>query len=168
MDFEYLRKYAESFLNKNYRLSLKIPLTINNRLRVTQGSFVTNYNETEARRIELSGDLIQYGTENVILDTLRHELVHYALFSLGKPFDDGDDYFENELKKLNVSATETVYVGIDTVYKCSKCNQEYETSLKKVWKTPNIYKTVCCGEKISVLGRRIYNGEKDYMVDQVV
>ena len=150
MDLEYLKKYAESFLRKNYNLSLEIPLLINNRLRSTLGSFNRNYKGDKACEIELSGQLVKYATKDVILDTLKHELIHYALFVLNKPFHDGDEYFENELKRLEVSGTETCYVGIHTVYNCPKCARKYETELKSVWKTPNVYNTVCCREPINM------------------
>ncbi|MFA1509967.1 SprT-like domain-containing protein [Priestia aryabhattai] len=168
MKLDYLKKYAESFLDENYGLSLDVPLIINNRLRAILGAFSTNHNRTKAIDIELSGDLLRYGTQRTILDTLKHELVHYALFVLGHPYRDGDEYFENELKKLNITSTETNYVGIETVVKCPKCNEVYETPLKSVWKNPSKYKATCCMEKLQIVGRKIYDGERNYMIDQVI
>ena len=40
-----------------------------------------------------------------IYDTLKHELVHYALSVQGKNFSDGDYDFEHKLYELNISAS---------------------------------------------------------------
>ena len=42
---------------------------------------------------------------------LLHELCHYSLAKLGKPFFDGDPYFENEL--LRVNAISSGYINVN-------------------------------------------------------
>lgn len=39
-----------------------------------------------------------------LIDTLKHELVHYSMFVQGKGFKDGDKDFEAKLKELNISS----------------------------------------------------------------
>ena len=94
--------FSKWFLKEHYNLDLKIPFKINGRLKRFNGRFVyTVYpnGSEKAKQIELSKDLVRYHTEEETHKVLIHELIHYALFTLEKPFDDGDEYFENELRK---------------------------------------------------------------------
>lgn len=70
--------------------------------------------------IELSGQLLDYGHIETILDTLLHEVTHYVLHALGKPFDDGHPYFESELKRVGASSTRTCTVGRIHRFTCSE------------------------------------------------
>lgn len=97
--------FSKWFLKEHYDLKLEIPFKINGRLKRALGRFeytvdVVN-NEEKAKKIQLSKDLVRYHTEEETHKVLIHELIHYALFTLDKPFDDGDEYFENELRKHN-------------------------------------------------------------------
>ena len=62
----------------------------------TEKSLVLSSDEL---RIELFGDLEE------IYDTLKHELVHYALSVQGKNYSDGDYDFEHKLYELNISSS---------------------------------------------------------------
>ncbi len=100
-------QFANDFLQKEYNLTLIVPIKIDGRLKRALGSFHSTraslpicikLNKTQVildRRLE---------TE-YIFDTLRHELVHYALFMLGRNYHDGDDDFESELARLNIAAS---------------------------------------------------------------
>lgn len=96
--------FSKWFLKEHYDLELNIPFKINGRLKRFNGRFVyTVYpnGSEKAKQIELAKDLVRYHTEEETHKVLIHELIHYALFTLDKPFDDGDEYFENELRKHN-------------------------------------------------------------------
>lgn len=96
--------FSKWFLKEHYDLELEIPLKINGRLKRALGRFeytVDSDNNEEAKKVQLSKDLVRYHTEEETHKVLIHELIHYALFTLDKPFDDGDEYFENELRKHN-------------------------------------------------------------------
>ena len=43
-----------------------------------------------------------------MLDVLKHELVHYAMFNLNREYRDGDHEFENELKRLGIPRTNVI------------------------------------------------------------
>lgn len=119
-----LEEYAEAFLQHEYNLDLEIPIKINGRLSRSLGRF--KYNMNGAIVIEIAKRMVEHYTVDEILDTLKHELVHYALFKLGKPHRDGHHVFENELKKLGISSTNTKrYKGKAHVYKCSQCNNTF-------------------------------------------
>ena len=45
---------------------------------------------------------LYYDDFSLVVPTLSHELVHYALFRLGKGYHDGEDDFEKELERLKL------------------------------------------------------------------
>jgi SprT-like protein len=94
--FNYGKQYAKEF----WDLELNIPIYINGRLTRLLGRFVYNrYDRTETR-IELSKDLVDNFKDEDVLDVLKHELTHWALYKLGKPHNDGHTVFENELVRV--------------------------------------------------------------------
>ena len=108
-----LEAYANEFLEKNYNTNLTVPIKISGRLTSTGGYFkgVIRGGVRESIEIQLSERFIASpfhdGSEGLeaILDTLKHELVHYVLFKKGKKFHDGDCEFESELARLDIGAS---------------------------------------------------------------
>lgn len=131
-----LEKYAEKFLKDNYNMKLLVPLKINGRLRTACGRFVYTQFKSGKPSVPKVVELNRYFLENnepaVVLDVLRHELVHYALFMQGKPHRDGHPVFENELKRLGIVSQSTIDkynikskpVNI-RVYECEDCGYKY-------------------------------------------
>lgn len=154
----YLNRTANDFLVENYNLKLRIPILINNRLKATLGRFCYN-KKGEALSIELSSDLIKYGHPYHKLDTLKHELIHYALFEKGIPNSDNDIEFISELKRLKVGATDEVFIGMTHLINCRNCSRTYEVYYKS--QAINKYgsaKTACCKSTYDYIGECIYNG----------
>ena len=156
MTAEELTRHAEDFLVDNYGLTLDIPIVINNRLRSTLGSFVHSGNEPVC--IEIGGQVIKYGADEAILDILRHELIHYALSTLGKPFDDGHPYFEAELRKHSVASTGTNLIGLYYAANCAACGEIVVSKYKSLLDKPDEYSSRCCNAEVLPVGIRIYNG----------
>jgi hypothetical protein len=98
---------ARKFLKETYGLELNIPININSRLSRALGRFRHYPRTGQPLDIEISRSVIENHGEEATIDVLKHELVHYALFTLNKPFADGHPVFENELKRLGVSRTHT-------------------------------------------------------------
>lgn len=96
---------AREFLDKEFGLELDIPIFVSNKLKRTFGYF--QYRKGVAWKIEISQELIDTHPKEVVIDVLKHELVHYALFELGKPWRDKDRYFKETLDRLGVSRTRT-------------------------------------------------------------
>ncbi len=149
------------FLSVNYGIDLRIPVRRNNRLKRTLGQFIHRGRESDC--IELSGILLDYGGKEAAIDTLKHELIHYALFELEKPYRDGDPTFENELRKHNVSPTDTLECfGPIVRFECVECGNESFTETKRVGISPQSYKTKCCkAALINVRNDVIYGGRSD-------
>ena len=109
-----LKKYSEEFLEKNYNTELTIPIKISGRLTSSGGYFKYRRvagGEKEPMEIQISerfiASAIHDGQEGLeaILDTVKHELVHYVLCKQGRDFIDGDDDFESELARLDIGAS---------------------------------------------------------------
>lgn len=94
-----LTSEAKSFLLDAYGIELNIPVLVNGRLKRRYGQFVYNQFTQQPIKIEIGKNYITHQDWEAIRETLLHECIHYALFTLGKPFNDGDDVFEAELKK---------------------------------------------------------------------
>lgn len=143
-----LEKIARDFLKKEYGLSLDIPVKVNGRIKNVNGRYMVN------KKIEISKTYIQFQDWKIIKETLIHECIHYALHTLGKPFGDGDEYFENELIKHGSHSTNTIkYKGKVFVYTCENCGTTWEKK-RKLSKN----KTWCCSgchNSIKYLGEKI-------------
>lgn len=132
-----LTKYSEKFLKDNYNLSLDIPLKLNGRLKTCCGRFISTHNRTTgkatAKSVEMNKFFVENNEPTLVLDVLRHELVHYALFTLGKPHKDGHLVFENELKRLGIVSQSTInkYTIASkpvrfSIYECSDCKYVFK------------------------------------------
>lgn len=160
MTISELTKYAEKFLAENYGFKLAIPIRRNNRLTRSLGRYLQLTPGYAPYKIDLSGRLLDYGTPTVIIDTLKHELIHYAVHCLGEDWRDGAKYFENELKKHRVSSTNTNKVGIRYLTKCRSCGMESETKVKKQAERSYLYIMGCCASGYDYIGDVIYDGER--------
>ena len=105
MDGRELYVIAREFLDKEFSIKLDIPIFINNRMKSMFGRF--RRRNGVSFQIDISKEFIETHPREHVIDVLKHELVHYALFELGKPHRDGQDYFENTLKRLGISSTRT-------------------------------------------------------------
>mgnify|MGYP003481005361 FL=1 len=126
-------------------MNLNIPIEINGRLTRTLGAFY--HNNYRALKIGISkkqviGAVID-GNIEPILDTLRHEVVHYAMYTLKKGYNDGDKDFEDAIAKLNIGASgatskqriksqkEMTWYSMKDDYVCPNCQGECKVQHKK-------------------------------------
>lgn len=109
-----MKNAAERFLNEEYQLPLAIPLVINGRTRSTFGQFKLLKKGTQQvpKELAISEQLLALArfddakqAKQIVMDVLRHELVHYALFTENKPYRDGELFFETELARLGISSS---------------------------------------------------------------
>lgn len=161
-----LTKIAEDFLQKEYGLELTVPIRFNGRLKTALGraKFTRKgmFADYKPEVIELAKNLMENYTNEEIVDVLKHELVHYACFRLGKPNADGDWYFENELKRLGVVGTGVLkFKGKMHIYACKQCKKTVAQRARKTSKY-NRYRTGCCKASIVYLGAKISKGGEIY------
>ncbi|MFD2830394.1 SprT-like domain-containing protein [Corticicoccus populi] len=130
VDLEY---YADQFLKRHFNIPLSIPIRISGRMTSKLGAFKIQYQGRKmvSSEIVMSANFIHNNHTDTILDVLYHECVHYALFSLGRPFRDSDKEFISTLKSLGISETKTYqYKGITHLYACSRCNYQFTKNMK--------------------------------------
>lgn len=123
--------YSRKFLKKEYNLELTHDIIINGRLTSTYGQVVYHHDYSDVVSIQLAKRVVEHAHDLVLIDTIKHELIHYALWKLGKPFSDADEYFQNELIKHGADGSCDVYnVGISYGFECKKCKAKYENNRK--------------------------------------
>lgn len=107
-----LQLYADDFLLREYGIKETIEIYIEEFQMPTEFLGLFEYSEDgEDVGIYINGQLCEYGRLFEVLDVLRHELVHYAMYKQEKKFDDGEEDFENELSRLRVSPTGMDYAS---------------------------------------------------------
>lgn len=155
-DIEHLREFARDFLRKNFAVELEIPLDINPRLTHAQGRYI------HLLRIELAGPTIENGCDEAILGVLKHELVHYALHKLGLPFKDGEDYFEETLRRLDVPPSGSTIIGVYTDMVCSDCGKYWYSREEREALVDRLLFSPCCEARLNVGERRSHDGSIRY------
>lgn len=103
-----IESHAKEFLMKNYNMELEIPIQYYSLSTERVGGLIY---DDEPLFIQLDRNALHIYMltgDTRLLKLLEHELVHYALFVKGLPSDDGDEYFENELDRLNVPSSTKV------------------------------------------------------------
>ena len=105
--------FAKTFLQENYNIDFKIHFEIVDNIHdedgftsgmfVYKSGFIENVYIEVADRIELSRTFLETFQSKIVLNTIKHELIHYALFEKYKDgFNDDDDLFISECNRLNV------------------------------------------------------------------
>jgi len=152
-----MKRFASDFLMSTYGLQLTVPLELNGRLKTTKGRFVWYTRSRKPKVVEMNKFFVQNNTDEVVLDVLKHELVHYALFMKGIPHQDGAPTFERELRRLGVVSQSTIdkydimHKVTKNVYRCNDCKKEH--SLSRKLKYDGRYHKCKCGGGLSYLGR---------------
>jgi SprT-like protein len=79
----------------------------------------------------MSKEFMKTHPEEHIIDVLKHELVHYALFELKKPHRDKDAYFKETVDRLGVCRTRTYRtLGKFHIYECTNCHKTFRRKRK--------------------------------------
>lgn len=150
-----LANEARKFIFEAYGIKLDVPVEINARLKSVYGKFKYNRQTGKPVKIEIGKNYIEHQGWETIRETLIHECIHYSLFVLGKPFDDGDDVFEAELRKHGSHSTGTVkYRGKVVEYGCPKCNAIFRKK-KRYPRNGAGYQCGTCKVDIKFLGEKI-------------
>lgn len=142
-----LEQKAKEILYQYWGVNYKIPIKINNKLKKTLGRYIFERKingEIKPIKIELSKELINNATEEIILHILKHELCHFVLSLKTNNFLDGDLEFENELKRIKAPSSRMVKIQYKTF--CSNCKKEFKCRNDKEAKRllEENKKTICC------------------------
>lgn len=132
MDAEQIKKYANRFLRREYQIELIIPIVINARLSSTLGQLIYNKTNNRPVRLEFSKRYLINGDIEDIKKVIKHECIHYALFMKKLPYNDGDPYFEEELRKHNSIATDVISFKTLRNVRIYKCDCREYTFLQTI------------------------------------
>lgn len=133
LDQEVLYRYAEQFLKENFNLQLDIPVRISKRMKSKLGAFQMKLqqNQVISKEIVMSENFLLNNSKATILDVLYHECVHYALYTLKKPYRDSDPEFTKTLERLGIAKTRTYkYKGQAYLYECKNCRYQFTKRVK--------------------------------------
>jgi SprT-like protein len=146
---------ARNFLKNAYNLELNIPVRVNGRLRSTYGRFICHPTGRIPIAIEMSKNYIKHQDWKTVYETLIHECIHYALFVMNKPYNDGHPVFEREIQKHGSHSTGTIeYRGKVQQYGCPSCDKVFNRS-RKLAHNGKYHHCSKCNVRIIYLGEKI-------------
>ena len=148
-----IEKYAKNFLKQAYNLDLVVPIEVNSRLKTTLGRFRYTRTTKKPVKLEFSKNYIVNGKLEDIQGTIKHECIHYALFMLGKPFNDGQPLFESELVKHGSHSTRTVRLAIERNINLYKCKCGTHTTKRALRNNGRFHTCTKCKQNLVYLGK---------------
>lgn len=140
--------FALGFLQDTYGID-EVPLVlisqyITDQLAQTKYEVVEKDGQQQAYvTIIISSRLMDYYSFQERWSIIKHELVHYAMFVMGKEYKDGEEGFEKELKRLNIPSTQDIELrGKVNIFTCN-CNPRYEIEMHHMIKNLPKKKRLC-------------------------
>ena len=133
MNSDELHSCARKFLAENFGLTLEIPIRISKRMKSKLGVFQIKCQKKQvvSKEIVMSHTFLVNNSREIILDVLYHECVHYALYTLKKPYRDSDREFTETLERLGIAKTRSYkYKGQAYLYECRKCSYQFTKRVK--------------------------------------
>jgi len=100
---EVAREFAQEFWDVELTCSIEF---VNREWRSTRGYF-SNNKETGECKIVMSHKVNQRRGTGPTLETLKHELAHWYLWSIGEPYGDDDPSFVRECLRIGASISGT-------------------------------------------------------------
>ena len=147
---------------RKHGFNLYCPILVNTRFRKTLGR--VSYDEYgELEKIEFSAQLLEYGEEHSIMDTILHELAHAFVYLETGEHHGHDAAFRAMCHRLGtlddgMYAKNLVYTKPkEEMYKytlrCSCCGKSvgHRSRACKITQHPEYYTSGCCGAAIKVI-----------------
>ena len=125
-----------------------LPITWNSRLRTTAGRFVSGHRKLFRQRpprIEIASYLLEEtNAEELIRDTLAHEMIHYWLWARRRPFGHTAEFYA-KMRELGVSRYNPVprQRPYKYLYKCPSCTKAFPARRRLALMACR----TCCDEK---------------------
>lgn len=177
---EELKQEAERFLREEYDIPLLFNIRISGRLKRSLGQFKYLLNDAEKHIakyghnhveivIEKEGTVLAYKKD--VFDTLRHELIHYALWRKGLPFDDKDATFINECNRLGVGLSGHIFsTHVVYAFSCTKCGAKLLEDKKKYITHCNDYSFLphgdCFKTPYKYIGYAVVRSDTKHLADK--
>ena len=155
---KWLQGKVQEYSQQYWNMDCKIPVKINGRLTKTLGyyKYFRGFGSKlpSPVRFDFAARLLDGSyKQETIESVIKHEVCHYALSQLGKPFGDKDWNFLLELKRIGSHATYTIQrAGEIHKGNCSCCGKlvitkQKKSQLDKYFQFPR-YWSKCCKAKI--------------------
>lgn len=106
IEFMY-REYAKRIASEYWGVELTCPIVFVNRRWKRMNACFRLWHETGECEIRLNHWRHEELGFDEYLPTLKHELVHWYLWSIGEPFDDDDERFVQECLRIGASISGT-------------------------------------------------------------
>lgn len=151
-----LNVMAKQFAKQYWNLDFNIEIRLNGRLSRSRARFCVRSGIFQM--IEFQPSVLKYDSDENIIKTLKHEICHWALYNLKKPFRDGDEYFEKELIRIGSHSTGTTkWVGEVHYCGCTKCGVKVGPyrSAKIATKRQHTHVSGCCRARLQYLGPQL-------------
>lgn len=161
-----LERYSRAYLKKEYNLSFHSKVKINGRLTRSAGRYLNNCKRPNEVAVDISRRIINTGNKKLIQGVLEHELIHYAMHYLGRPYKDSDNEFQEELKRKNVpSEIQLDKYGITkhTVWMvvCEECKNILKVTERKPRMNLFGARSGCCKSPVGLIDKAPYEtGQK--------
>ena len=102
--FYNLVKQSKEWVISQYGVKIDIPVFLNTKkedslLKNNQSGYMLSSSEDVPQKIVISKDFLEKNKTIDIQGTIKHEFLHYIGWKLDKDFDDGDEWFENQLAR---------------------------------------------------------------------
>jgi SprT-like protein len=155
IDEHILNDKAKFYAKTLWGRELNIPIRINKRLKSTLGQYCHTH-------IDISALILH--EDELVDDTLLHELCHWHCHTSGQNYDDHTKDFEDELESVGASSTHsTQHIGGKWLflyrygcYECKSCGSKRETKDYRDGKSAHggwhIKKLLCCSMPMQFLG----------------
>lgn len=106
-DEQYYCKMAEYYVRKYWGVELTCPIEFVNRDWKSMSAYFQSNKKTRECKIVMSHIVNARRPVEDILATLKHELVHWYLWIIGKPHRDDDEEFIRECLRIGASISKT-------------------------------------------------------------
>lgn len=179
LSLEDVKEIINSFMKENFDLELDIPVEWSTRLKRRWGYFRIQYFSSDitykgmefksgeslegSLKIIINKELSTATNRDLAIKVIKHEALHYVLYKLGKPFQDGNDYFEREIERLNLvsSGVSQKDLGINLPYWVWECSECGDAIIKRKGKTRKDYSrgyaSKCCSSPLKEVGWKYLN-----------
>lgn len=164
-----LNKLAKKIAKSFWGLTLDVNVKIDKKFNASFGKFIYKKISNTPVEIKISRFLIKNFTRKTVIAILAHEVCHWAMCKLNKPFRDKDKYFQKELKKFGIPEGNDVKVaGTFVNFVCSNCEKKYSDiylfmSLEKI-----LNKRSCknCNSKLEAKSFRHVKDKNNFIIQE--
>jgi hypothetical protein len=150
MTITQLTRKCKEFALKNWNMEFNLPVEISTKMFKKLGYYQYRKDVNVGIKMVFAQLLFSgYYKEETIDSVIHHELTHWALHIMEKPFKDKHPVFEAELRRVGGSSTKTIKIAgkLHNIV-CCRCGETIafttETGARNMLKRIDKDVTICC------------------------